>query len=94
MKCGCSLIDRIRIWMKQKIKFPPLKEYKIEHYRGRAKKVRGKFEKDLIEDCLQWGEHIRDPLPISSTGDTVVIGGKNHIIVATISKELKIEKKY
>ena len=80
--------------MKPKIKFPPLKEYKVTRYRVAAKKIRGKSEKELIESTLEWGEHIRDPLPISSTGDTVVIGGKSHIIIATIRKELRIEEKY
>ena len=85
MNCGCSLKNRIRIWLKPKIKFPPLKEYEIDNYKG-AKKVTGKFEKYLIESCQEWGEHIRDPLPIASTGDTIVVGGEKEIMVATIRK--------
>ena len=92
MDCGCSILDRLRIWMKPRIKFAPLKEYKIEHYRSPAKKVRDKFEKYMIEECLLWGEHIRDPLPIASTGDTVIIGGKKEIIVATVRKRLRINE--
>lgn len=92
MDCGCSILDRLRIWMKPRIKFPPLKEYKIEKW-ARAKKMRGKEEEYLIEECLSWGEHMRDPLPISSTGDTIIIGGKKEIMVATIRKTLRREDK-
>ncbi len=93
MDCGCSILDRLRIWMKPRIKFAPLKEYKIERYKSPAKKIRGKREKDLIESALSWGEHIRDPLPMSSTGDTVIIGGKKEIMVATIRKIYRREAK-
>ncbi len=86
MKCGCSLSERIRIWLKPKVKkFPPLTEYKAEKYVG-AKPMRGKLEKYLIQSTQEWGEHIRDPLPISSCGDTVIIGGHDEIMVATIRK--------
>jgi len=91
-KCGCSLLDRIEIRLLRKKVMFPRKGFKEKSVKGYGK-VRGKAEKELIKGVLQWGEHMRDRMPISCTGDTLVMASDyfKHIEVYTIRKVLTWE---